>query len=65
MLGEAAEHFRRAAELAKQIPDLALYAQLKHMESLFCVRDDHNRQFYRAFVAARDAWNAWRKLPIP
>ena len=63
MLAEAAEHFRRAAELAQQIPDLALYAQLKHLESLFCVRDDHNKQFYRAFVAARDAWNAWRKLP--
>ncbi len=30
MLGEAAEHFRRAAELALKIPDLALYAQLKH-----------------------------------
>jgi len=63
MLIEAAEHFRRAAELAQQIPDLALYAQLKHMESLFCVRDDHNKQFYRAFVAAREAWNAWHKLP--
>jgi hypothetical protein len=63
MLGDAAEHFRRAAELALKIPDLALYAQLKLMESHACTNDDHNRQFYRAFEAARDAWNAWRKLP--
>ena len=63
MLIEAAEHFRRAAELAKQIPDLALYAQLKLMESHACANDDHNRQFYRAFEAASDAWDAWRKLP--
>ena len=33
------------------------------MESHACTNDDHNRQFYRAFEAARDAWNAWRKLP--
>ncbi len=63
MLYEAAEHFCRAAELAHQIPDLALYAQLKLMESHACTNDDHNRQLYRAFEAARDAWDAWRKLP--
>jgi hypothetical protein len=62
-LGEAADHYRRGAKVAQQIPDWALCAQLKHMESRACTVVDHDKQYYRAFEAARGAWEAWRKLP--
>ena len=63
LIGDAADHYARGAKAAERIPDWALYAQLKHLESSACTRADHNRQYYRAFEAARDAWEAWRKLP--
>ena len=58
-LAMAAEQYRQAAEVAYQAHDLALYAQLKKMESDACLQATP-KQFQRAFHAASDALKAWR-----
>ncbi len=60
--GKASEHFSLAAQAAKQVPDWALFAQLKAFESKVCYSDVPH-QFLRAFAASRDALKAWRLLP--
>ena len=62
MFALAADHFRHGAEVAQQIPDLALYAQLKFRESRACTLSDRDFKFYRAFETARIAWDVWHKL---
>lgn len=62
LLAEAADHFRQAAEVAQQIRDWALYAQLKYHESNACIAADP-KQLRRAFETIRDALEKWRKLP--
>lgn len=64
MFVAATEHYRRGAELARQIPDLALYAQLKYRESRSSARPDRDNQFRRMFETALDAWQTWRNLPF-
>lgn len=63
LLAEAADHYCRGAAAAKQIPDWALYAQLKSNESAACMGVDP-KQLRRAYLTAVDALDAWRKLPI-
>lgn len=63
LLAEAADHYCRGAAAAKQIPDWALYAQLKSNESAVCMSVDP-KQLRRAYHAAVEALEAWRKLPI-
>lgn len=62
-LAQAADHFCRGAVAARLIPDWALYAQLKFMESNVCIGVDP-KQLRRSFAAAAEALNAWRKLPV-
>ena len=61
-LGKAAEYFSLGAVAAKQVPDWALFSQLKAFESAVCYGDVPH-QFLRAFSASRDALKAWRLLP--
>lgn len=62
-LAQAADHFCRGAAAARRIPDWALYAQLKFMESNACIGVDP-KQLRRAFGAAAEALSAWRRLPV-
>ena len=63
-LGKAADHYARAAEIARNIPDLALAAQLKARESKTCYfSHPRHRRYRRAFAAAREALEAWQALP--
>lgn len=63
LLARVADHFCRGAAAAQQLPDWALYAQLKHLESAACMSVDP-KQLRRAFEAAVAALKAWRRLPI-
>ncbi|MGE5335420.1 MAG: hypothetical protein ACM3N4_12015 [Nitrososphaerota archaeon] len=63
-VGSAADHFGRAADVAKGIPDWALFAQLKHRESRVChLSHPYRRRYRRAFAAAKEALDAWLSLP--
>jgi hypothetical protein len=63
-LGQAANHYRRAAEIASAIEDGALVAQLKACESKMCYFSHPSRRRYRrAFESARVALDAWSALP--
>src|SRR5512146_1931656 len=62
-LGQAADHYRRAAEIADEIADGALVAQLKALESAACFFSHPTRRRYRrAFASAQVALNTWLKL---
>jgi hypothetical protein len=62
--GQAANHYARAAEVAGEIPDGALVAQLKALESRVSIRSHPSRKrYYRAFEAAKVALDAWMLLP--
>ena len=63
-LGKAADHYARAADIAREIPDMALCAQLKAMECKVCYFSHPNRKRYRrALEAAKAALEAWKQLP--
>lgn len=63
LLGQAADHFSRGAEAAWQVADMALFAQLKSMESAACYGSNaHEKRYRRAYLTARDALNAWGAL---
>ncbi|HEY1387127.1 MAG TPA: hypothetical protein VGF38_01185 [Ktedonobacterales bacterium] len=63
-LGQAADHYCQAAEIASAIEDGALVAQLKALESRFCYGSHPTRRLYRrAFEAAKAALDAWIALP--
>ncbi|HKW23560.1 MAG TPA: hypothetical protein VJO13_19420 [Ktedonobacterales bacterium] len=63
-LGQAADHYRRAAEIADEIADEALVAQLKALESRACYGSHPTRRRYRrAFETAKEALDAWIALP--
>lgn len=63
-VGKAIEHYRLAADIAWEIPDRALYAQLKILESDVCYFSHPYRNRYRrAFESARQALDAWTSLP--
>lgn len=63
-LGQAVDHYCRAAEIAAEIADGALVAQLKALESRFCYGSHPTRRRYRrAFEAAKAALDAWMALP--
>ena len=63
-LGQAADHYRCAAEIADEIADGALVAQLKALESRACYGSHPTRRRYRrAFETAKEALDAWRALP--
>ncbi len=63
-LGQAADHYRRAAEIASAIGDGALVAQLKALESRACYGSHATRRRYRrAFESAKAALDAWMALP--
>jgi hypothetical protein len=63
-LGKAADHYARAAAIARNIPDLALAAQLKARESKTCYYSHpRHKRYRRAFAAAREALEAWQALP--
>ena len=63
-LGQAADHYARAAAIAWEIPDVALYAQLKALESRACYfSHPRDKRYRRAFEAARRALDAWEQLP--
>jgi hypothetical protein len=60
-LGTAADHYAQGADYASQIPDSALFAQLKKFESDRCYRSNPYRKRYRRAVeAAQVALAAWR-----
>ncbi|HEY1387756.1 MAG TPA: hypothetical protein VGF38_04360 [Ktedonobacterales bacterium] len=62
--GQAADHYRQAAEIAREIPDAALVAQLKAYESKICYfSHPTHRRYRRAFETAREALDAWSALP--
>lgn len=62
--GLAADHYRRAAEIASDIADGALVAQLKALESRACYGSHPTRRRYRrAFESAKAALEAWMALP--
>ena len=64
-LGEAADHYARGADIARGIPDLAVVAQLKQLESEVCYFSDPRRKrLERAFLAAKEALETWRRLPV-
>lgn len=63
LLVAAAEHFRLGAEAARQIPDWAMYAQLKSLESAACATGEV-QAFQQAFESVREALKAWRILPF-
>jgi tetratricopeptide (TPR) repeat protein len=56
----AAEHYQRGAEIAKQIPDWILYAQLKYLESK-AFADHDPKPFRHIFATAVDALESWRR----
>ena len=61
--GQAADHYARAADIARNISDLALAAQLKARESKTCYFSDPRRKRYRrAYEAAQQALNIWEEL---
>lgn len=63
-LGQAADHYRRAAEIAGAVEDGALVAQLKALESRACYGSHPTRRRYRrAFESAIAALDAWMALP--
>ncbi len=63
-LGQAADHYRRAAEIASDIADGALVAQLTAFESRACYGSHPTRKRYRrAFESAKAALDAWMALP--
>ena len=63
-LGHAADHYARAADIARNIPDLALYAQVKARESKTCYYSHpRHKRYRRAYDAARQALEAWQALP--
>lgn len=61
-LAQAANYYSHAAEAARRVPDWALFAQLKDMESSAC-SGANPKQYFRAFEAAQQALAAWRALP--
>jgi hypothetical protein len=62
-LGQAVDHYCRAAEIADEIADGALVAQLKAFESRACYGSHPTRRRYRrAFEAAKAALDAWMAL---
>ncbi|HEU4785166.1 MAG TPA: hypothetical protein VFS83_17645 [Ktedonobacterales bacterium] len=62
-LGQAANHYRQAADIARGIPDGALAAQLTALESDACFFSHPTRKRYRrAFASAQVALNTWLKL---
>lgn len=64
-LGVAADHYARGADLAREIPDLAVVAQLKQLESEVCYFSDPRRKrLGRAFLAAKEALETWKRLPV-
>lgn len=63
-LGQAADHYRRAAEIASAVEDGALVAQLKALESRACYGSHATRRRYRrAFETAKVALDVWKSLP--
>ncbi|HEU5349836.1 MAG TPA: hypothetical protein VFU63_14595 [Ktedonobacterales bacterium] len=63
-IGAAVEHYARAAEIAREIPDLALVARIKSFEGRSCFfSNPHYKRLHRSFLAARDALDAWQQLP--
>ena len=56
----AADHYLRGAEVAAQIPDGILYAQLKYLESKAYAEHDP-KPFLRIFATAVDALDSWRR----
>jgi len=64
-LGQAADHYRAAAEIAGSIEDGALVAQLKALESRRCYGSHPTRRRYRrAFEAAKAADPGFREAEI-
>lgn len=63
LLVKAAEHFRLGAEAARLVPDWAMYAQLKSLESATCATGEVQAN-QQAFGSAREALAAWRSLPF-
>jgi tetratricopeptide (TPR) repeat protein len=63
LLMAAADHFRAGANAARLIPDWAMYAQLKSLESAACATGEV-QALQRAFISAREALKAWRSLPF-
>lgn len=62
--GEAVEHYARGADIAREIPDKALYAQFRALESKAHYYSHPRRKRYRrAFEAAREALDVWERLP--
>lgn len=63
-LGQSADHYCRAAEIAGAIEDGALVAQLKALESRACYGSHPTRRRYRrAFETAKAALDSWMALP--
>lgn len=62
-LGQAANHYRDAADIARGIPNGALAAQLTALESDVCFFSHPTRKRYRrAFISAKAALDTWLKL---
>lgn len=64
-LGKAADHYARGAAIARDmdIPDMALFAQLKRREAKVCFfSHPRYKRYGRAFMMAKEALDAWISL---
>lgn len=63
-LGSAAYHFERAAQIAAQLEDFALVAELKDLVAgAYMGSKPYRGRFRPAFIASSQALGAWLKLP--